>query len=637
MSMALNRICGGRAGGWWVMARRRRGSSAALALLLVSMAQGMPRQQAGTMTLVPAARQARNVAVITIDREIDRTMARSVKRRMKAAAEGGADAIVFELDTPGGDLGAVLEICTLIKTSPVPNTVAWVHTQAYSGGAAIALACREMVVSDVSRMGAAAVIVADMFGQLNALPETERQKLMGPWLGELVDSARRRGYDEKLVQGLVSRGVELWLVENTTTGQRLFIDRAEHQLLFGEPPETEPTTLAAASGAPVPEPIADDSPNSGRRGRFRHGGAPPPVVPGPREAPSPPTPADFQPASPLLGPQAVKDITVRQQFATARPVLTEAERGQWRKLEKVSDGKGIFTFNESQLLRYGLAAKTVKNDEQLKSFFGATNLRRLDESWSESLVVFLVNNYVRGLLIVVLLLGLFIEMTHPGLILPGAVAMVSLVLLIAPPMLNDMANWWEVAAILVGLVFIALEILVIPGFGFFGVAGILLFFGGLMGTFVGGGEGLFPDSPKGRSDLLYGLTTILISAATSGVLMYFVGKHLGSLPILNRLVLKDDSGQSDEGLLAAMDPLPRGGLQVGVVGTALTPLRPAGRVQVGDKIFDVVADMGFINSGELVRIASVDAFRVSVERVGNPPGPGTPGEIAEGGTGGATA
>ncbi|MFY7896615.1 MAG: hypothetical protein ACOVP8_10310, partial [Phycisphaerales bacterium] len=82
---------------------------------------------------VPAHRKAANVAIITLKGEIDgggrfgsSVMATSVQRRIATATRAGADAIIFEIDSPRGELNATLKIAQLIKDSPVPNTIAWV-------------------------------------------------------------------------------------------------------------------------------------------------------------------------------------------------------------------------------------------------------------------------------------------------------------------------------------------------------------------------------------------------------------------------------------------------------------------------------------------------------------------------------
>lgn len=614
---------------------RRLAAAVSAALLFVgSVVAALPQEAArapagSAPATVPAARKAERVAVITIKREIDAIMVKSVARRLKLAEESGAEAVVIELNTPGGELGAVREICALIKQSKIPNTVAWVHPTAYSGGAIVALACREIVVSDHAQMGDAA-IVALSFGMLHQLKETERQKVLAPLLAEVVNSARLRGYDERLVQGFVSRGVDLILIENVKTGQRLFVGAEEYRRIFGnDPPLNTPTVPSAAGGVSYAEEVAAERllGSDGLTGGRLPAGSSVSSVPG--------GPNDYEPAIPNLPRQVVSEVSAGLERPSQRPVLTRADAADWQWIENVADGNGILTLGSDQLLRYRLASDRVQDDQQLAAFFGAKHIARLDESWSERLVVALTNWIVRAVLIVVFLVALFIEMTHPGLILPGTIAALALIVLIAPPFLNNMASWWEIAAILVGVLCLAAEIFILPGFGFFGVLGIVLLFGGLIGTFATDSGGIFPDSPQGKQDLLYGVAAMLLSTVVTGIAIYMIGKHLGSLPIVGRLVLKDtsaDDEESDDGMLAAMDATPAG-LTVGAVGVAITPLRPAGRVQIGEEIYDVVAEGGFVTAGEAVRVVSVTPFRTVVERAAGPGGAGDMGSGADvGGT-----
>jgi membrane-bound serine protease (ClpP class) len=327
--------------------------------------------------------------------------------------------------------------------------------------------------------------------------------------------------------------------------------------------------------------------------------------------PDPSTPNRFVPAAPKL--DAISgDVTFKQDLPLTRPVISSADAGRWTLVEHVSSGAGPFIFKTAQLKHFGLASATVQNEEALRAFFGAKNVIRLQPTWSEGLVAFMTSWWVKALLVIVFLVGLFVEMTHPGLVLPGAISMCALVGLVAPPMLIDLSAWWTVAAILGGITLIALEIFVIPGFGIAGVLGLLLLFGGLVGTFVPSGS-LFPDTPGERSSMLFGVATLLMSVATSGVLMYFAARHFGSLPVFNRLILKDPSFDEDFGgdeMLAAMA---EGPVRVGMSGTAVTPLRPAGRVQLGDRIIDVVSEVGYVPAGAPVKIIAVSDFRIAVE------------------------
>jgi membrane-bound ClpP family serine protease len=179
---------------------------------------------------VPSYRQATDVVVITIDGVVDSVTAQSFKRRLEEARN--ADAIVVDLNTPGGDLMATLEICYELKNNAPNNTVAWIHPHAFSAGTIIALACREIVAAPGSTFGDAAPINAT--GQ--PIPATERAKIESPVLAEVIDSARRNHYDEHLVESFVSVGIELWLIEHQQSGEILCVNSYEYKNLFGETP-----------------------------------------------------------------------------------------------------------------------------------------------------------------------------------------------------------------------------------------------------------------------------------------------------------------------------------------------------------------------------------------------------------------
>ncbi|MGD9689471.1 MAG: NfeD family protein [Phycisphaerales bacterium] len=610
-------------------------------------AADQPASAAGSM-VVPAARQAKNVAIITVKGLIDGDQELSIKRRMGEAIAAGANALVFEIDSPGGEVGAVLNICNEIKRCPIANTVAWVNPQAYSGGAIMALACREIVISDAATMGDAAPIAVSFGMFLNSLPEAERAKLLAPLLQEVVDSARLRGYDEKLVQGFVSLGVELWLVERIDSpGEMLFVDRNEFRILFDADPEVASPTLVGPSPKPegmgkAPEPApgtVEDVLRGVQKnlGKKRRGGSGAPV-PRPDDSSAPPDDeaTRFVPAAPNMSGALGADVSDGLETPSGRPILTAAkDRGKWRLKEYVSDGRSLYTLKQRELFAYGLAAHgststgTINNDEELKAFFGASHLARLDRNALEATAAFLNHIVVKGLLIAIFLIGFFIELIHPGLIFPGSAAAIALVLLVAPAIIMGLGAWWQVGAILLGILLLAVEVFILPGFGIFGVLGLLSLFGGLVGTFTIGGA-LFPDSP-GRGDAISVVLTLLVATATAAAVIYFVARNLGSIPMLNKLVLStpgDAAGSASllEAIGADEPPVP-----VGEIGVALSPLRPAGRARFADTIVDVVSESGYIATGQSVRVVEASPFRIVVE-----PATGVARSPASNGLGGGT-
>ena len=586
-----------------------------------------------TALAVPAARFAKNIAIITLDTgddAIDWVTAYSVKRRIKLAEEAGADAMVFQINTPGGNLLAVLEICQAIKESSIKNSVAWINSRAFSGGAVIALACREIVLTDIATFGDAGIVTMGMTG-IETLGQTERAKVLAPLLTEVVDSARRNGYDEKFVQGFVTIGVKLWLVENSATGQRMCIDAKEYEFLFGTAPDLRAPTLASVPQLVMDMPVRQAqgqqerpvlqrmfSPNRGRKPSSPAITRPTPAAPA-----APPSAADANqqsdgtgspllPASSQITAEVATRVSDELVLFSNRPVITRSDVGQWKVLEFISDGNIIYTLKTDEMMRFGFGAARVNDEPELKAHFGAVNVSVLSPAWSEAVVKFLTSTIVQVILIVVFLLALFLELTHPGVLLPGTVATLALIALLGPNVLIGASNWWEIVAIVLGVVLIGFELFVLPGFGIFGVLGVVLLFGGLLGALIPGGAGaMFPGSGQGGS-VSYAAAVLAVSTALAGAGMWFLARHLGSLPIIGKLVLADAPSLAGGGTIAgeyARDE----GLAVGMSGRAITPLRPSGKAEIVGRIVDVVARGGFVDTGVPVRLVEVDGFVITVE------------------------
>ena len=215
-------------------------------LLAASAAIAQPQSAA------PTERKATRVAVLPISGAIDDVTLWSVERRLAAVREAGFDAVVFEIDTPGGEVGAMLDICLRIKSEAPANTVAWIKPKAYSAGTFIALTCRELVVAPGAVFGDAAPIAAMPGVGLVPLPAAERAKQESPLLDELDAAALRRRDDPRLLEAFVSVERELWLIERASDGTRRFADRAELELLGLDPSTMPPRPTTSAGSRPVP-------------------------------------------------------------------------------------------------------------------------------------------------------------------------------------------------------------------------------------------------------------------------------------------------------------------------------------------------------------------------------------------------
>jgi len=624
--------------------------------LAQSSAQASPQTSAPLS--VPASRQADRVAIITIEGPIDAITAMSVRRRIGEAEAAGYNAIVFEINSPGGGVGAVLDITNTIKSSSINNTIAWVNTDAYSGGAIIALACREIISSSPGAMGDAFPVIMTAVtqgnqtrGGLRGLTPDERTKLLPPLLADVTDSARRNGYDEYLIQAIVIDGIELWQIENTNTLQRYAINEAEYRTLFNEdPPRGMPLIAQVTGGRPtgvtdpdlLPEPEAGSESESDAQQEpdtdsdvetepinaqdidsdSEQSSQPIADQAAPQQQSTPTNTTDFRPASDTLD-DVVKEFNATERIAeltlethSSRPIFTAADSANYRPIAYITDGSAPIVMREQQLIDLGFSSGIIQTDQQLQAFMGATTMDRADESWSEGLVRFMTSMPVRGVLIAIFLIAVFVELITPGTGIGGSIAVITLIAMVAPPAMIGLAGWWEIIAIIVGLLFLAIEAFVVPGFGFFGIVGLVSLFAGILWTFIPAGSSL--ANPNTQQDLMGALVTVLLGSFTAGIVIWLISRNLDRIPIFDRLILASASGIGAEprtqSVFSAMikdEPT----LQLGNTGTTTTALRPSGQADILGNLTDVVAEFGYIEAGTPVRVTAVESFRIVVDRI----------------------
>jgi membrane-bound serine protease (ClpP class) len=152
---------------------------------------------------------------------------------------------------------------------------------------------------------------------------------------------------------------------------------------------------------------------------------------------------------------------------------------------------------------------------------------------------------------------------------------------------------------------------VIPGFGVFGVSGILL----ILASLVMAGHTWSFDSATNMQDLTWQMGQVLFSLVTVGAVCAALARFLPSMPGFESLVLGPPGTISNEPRLrrdVASDLGTNGDLSIGERGTSLTMLRPAGKARFDNRVVDVFSDGGFIPAETKIEIVSISGRRVIV-------------------------
>ncbi|WP_090974795.1 NfeD family protein [Parapedobacter composti] len=225
----------------------------------------------------------------------------------------------------------------------------------------------------------------------------------------------------------------------------------------------------------------------------------------------------------------------------------------------------------------------------------------------DKIIAFLINPAVSGVLMLLIIGGIYFELQTPGVGFALVVAIIAAVLFFAPLYIQGLADNWEIALFVVGIVLVLMELFVIPGFGVAGILGILCLVCGLAFSLVANDYFDFSIGKPGM--LLNAFLLVIASMVAATVLMVIFGKSLLNTRAFRRLVLQGEQ-RSAEGYTSAVKNLEL----VGKEGIAKTVLRPSGKVEIDERWYDAVALDGFIDAGEAVYVEKHENYNLFVRK-----------------------
>jgi membrane-bound serine protease (ClpP class) len=212
-------------------------------------------------------------------------------------------------------------------------------------------------------------------------------------------------------------------------------------------------------------------------------------------------------------------------------------------------------------------------------------------------------------------------------VLPGLVAVICFAIIIGSKYLVGLANWVEVLMFVAGVVLLLIEVFVTPGFGFMGVAGILLILLGLFGMLVRNGPDRFPwpqDAMEWES------VTSSMLAMSFGFIGFILlacvwTKYLPRIPIANRLVLGGPEESASVRAGGGAGPAPEAAVGVGEQGMSVTQLRPAGIGRFGTERVSVVSRGELIEANREIIVAAIEGNSIVVKETGGSKNPDVSG------------
>lgn len=299
------------------------------------------------------------------------------------------------------------------------------------------------------------------------------------------------------------------------------------------------------------------------------------------------------------GKKVVKKDNIEVKQWIRDPLIAEAMVDPSIKITGIIDSGKVLSFTANEAVKYGYCEGIAENIHEVLQLANISNaeVEIYKPSTIEKIVYFFMNPILQGLLIMLIIGGIYYELQTPGIGFPLIAAIVGAVLYFAPLYLEGLAEHWEILLFLAGIVLLIIEIFVTPGFGILGILGIGAILTGLALSMI--------------DNIVFTIDSAIIPALVrsfSIVILAFLLSFFISLYLTNKLFtnkgrfkhLALNTVQSnEEGYIGVETKIAK---IVGKKGIAVTPLRPSGKIEVDNVWYDAISEDGMININEKIKV-----------------------------------
>ena len=303
--------------------------------------------------------------------------------------------------------------------------------------------------------------------------------------------------------------------------------------------------------------------------------------------------------------------------------VIEAMVDKTKKLERdkkiiCQEGDILTLTNLEAEAKYGdaktplLSSGTVESIDSLINELGYAGAQRVDIQplGAEELGTWI--NAISPLLLLIGIIGLYIEFKTPGFGVFGAIGIAALVVYFFGGYVSGLAGIEWVAVFVLGVVLVAVELFWFSGTLIIGMVGVVC----MLVALVMGMTDIYPDMPwfptgegKGDSmpqvegidfalpDFSKPIRDLMIAFVLSIPVIWALAKYLPETAFFARFASQAASGvESVAALAAEVDS------RLGQVGEATTPLHPGGKAMFGDDMCTVVTQGEMIAVGAQVKV-----------------------------------
>ncbi len=292
------------------------------------------------------------------------------------------------------------------------------------------------------------------------------------------------------------------------------------------------------------------------------------------------------------------------------PKIAEAMVDQEIAIDSISEAGKVLTFSTSEAIKHHFCEAKVSSINEILERNGITDYELVEFklSLSERIIKVFLNPFISGILILIIIGGIYFELQTPGVGFPILAAIIAAVLYFVPYYLNGLAANWEIIVFFIGVFLLLMEVFVIPGFGIAGISGLFLIVGSLILVMLN--NDFFDFSFVEGGDITKAAAATLTGLLAAVLLMFFGGLRLTQTKAFKRIAL-EDTQQKSEGYTSNFNVRS----YLGMEGTAYTVLRPSGKIFIDGELKDAFTRGDFIEKGKKVEVIDESGTSLKVREI----------------------
>jgi membrane-bound serine protease (ClpP class) len=255
-----------------------------------------------------------------------------------------------------------------------------------------------------------------------------------------------------------------------------------------------------------------------------------------------------------------------------------------------------------------LSSGTVESLDALVEKLGYASAARVtvEPTGTEKLGTWI--NKISPILLIIGIVGLYIEFKTPGFGLPGIVGIAAFAIYFLGGYVAGLSGAGWILAFVIGIALIALELFVFPGTFVAGALGAILVLIALIMAMVD----VYPGAPTLPTlpDLEKSLGGLTMAVLVSVVIAFVLARFLPKTTLFNQLV-----SQSASGVISVAAQETQLASRVGKVGVAISPLCPGGKARFDNELLDVITRGEMVAKERPVKIIGHTGPNVIVQEV----------------------